>query len=112
MLPWGVLEYWTRAADQHILIICSNFFRGIVHAVSCKIVKHNPCFISACVTGLPGAFVNNKLGEKVTICISGSFMVVAMVATAFTNQAWQGILASGALYGEYAFRRHCLTCLL
>ncbi|XP_067938605.1 uncharacterized protein [Watersipora subatra] len=63
------------------------------------------CFMGV----LPGNQIRQKLGERRTQIIAAVFTVTGLTATAFSTQSWQGMLASGVLYGTGAALNHVVS---
>jgi len=51
-------------------------------------------------SGLPAVIVNRWLLERKWHIIGGLMSTIAVLATAFTNKPWQGMLCFGVLGGE------------
>ncbi|XP_067940056.1 uncharacterized protein [Watersipora subatra] len=66
--------------------------------------------LAMCFMGvLPGNQIRQKLGERRTQIIAAVLTVVGLTATAFSTQPWQGMLASGVLYGTGAAFNHVVS---
>ena len=50
-------------------------------------------------TGIPFAFLKEKIGEPKLQCLAGMFTVIGTITAAFTSQAWQGMITIGILHG-------------
>ncbi|XP_067938602.1 uncharacterized protein [Watersipora subatra] len=63
------------------------------------------CFMGV----LPGNLIRQKIGERRTQAIAAVFTVVGLTSTAFSREPWQGMLASGVLYGTGAALNHVVS---
>ncbi|XP_067939196.1 uncharacterized protein [Watersipora subatra] len=60
----------------------------------------------SCMGGLPGIRLANRFGERPVQLIAGALTVGGLISTAFTKEAWQGVLSSGVLVGAGAALNH------